>query len=276
MVRGIYAAASGALVAQSQADNVANNLANVNSSGFKQTLLQIESAPSLDIYRIQTDPGHASGRALPGVPVSVPVGPLGTGSQVYDTPEDFAQGPLQQTGNRLDLALTGANQFFTIGTPNGVRYTRDGQFAIDANGTLRTMDGNPVLNTQGRAVTLNAQQGPVTFNPDGTITQAPQAGQTAAASTQVGTLQIASFGNLLALRKEGDNNFVDTGNAQPAAAQNASVQQGSLERSNGNVVRSMVDLITAERWFEANERVIKAEDDATSQDINYLAKPVNG
>ena len=90
MVRGIYAAASGALVAQSQADNVANNLANVNSSGFKQTLLQIESAPSLDIYRIQTDPGQTSGSATPGVSVAAPVGPLGTGSQVYDTPEDFA------------------------------------------------------------------------------------------------------------------------------------------------------------------------------------------
>ncbi len=275
MVRGLYAAASGALVAQSQADNVANNLANVTSSGFKQTLLQIESAPSLDIYRIQTDPGHAAGRALPGVPVAVPIGALGTGAQIYDTPEDFAQGPLQQTGNRLDLALTGANQFFTIATPNGVRYTRDGQFTLDANGTLRTMDGNPVLGTTGRPVVVNAQQGPLTFNTDGTVTQAPQAGQTAAASTQVGTLQIASFNNLNALRKEGDNNFVDTGGAQPAATQNVSVQQGSLEKSNGNVVRAMVDLITAERWFDANERAMKAEDDATSQDINNVAKPIS-
>ncbi|HZY97966.1 MAG TPA: flagellar hook-basal body complex protein [Candidatus Baltobacteraceae bacterium] len=273
MVRGLYAAASGALAAQSQADNVANNLANVNSSGFKQTLLQIESAPTLDIYRIQTDPGHTSGRALPGVPVAVPVGPLGTGSQIYDTPEDFAQGPLQQTGNRLDLALTGANQFFTIATPNGVRYTRDGQFTLDANGTLRTLDGNPVLSTTGRPIVFNTQQGTATFNSDGTVTQAPQAGQAAAAATQLGTLQLASFGNLLALRKEGDNNFVDTGNAQPGATQNVSVQQGFLEKSNGNVVRAMVDLITAERWFDANQRVMKAEDDATSQDITYVAKP---
>jgi flagellar basal-body rod protein FlgF len=274
LVRGLYAAASGALVAQSQAENVANNLANVNSSGFKQTLLQIESAPTLDIYRIQTDPGHAAGRATPGVPVSVPVGPLGTGAQIYDTPEDFAQGPLQQTGNRLDLALTGANQFFTIATQNGVRYTRDGQFTLDAAGTLRTLDGNPVLGSTGRPIVFNTTQGPATFNIDGTVTQAPQRGQTGAAVTQLGTLQIASFGNLLALRKEGDNNFVDTGNAQPAATQNISLQQGALEKSNGNVVRAMVDLITAERWFDANQRVMKAEDDATSQDINYLAKPI--
>jgi flagellar basal-body rod protein FlgF len=275
LVRGMYAAASGALVAQSLADNVANNLANVNSSGFKQTLLQIESAPSLDIYRIQTDPGHVSGRALPGVPVAAHVGALGTGSQIYDTPEDFAQGPLQQTGNRLDLALSGTNQFFTILTPNGVRYTRDGQFTLDANGILRTMDGNAVLGTTGRPIALNAQQGPATFNTDGTVTQAPQAGQTSAAATQIGTLQIASFNNLTALRKEGDNAFVDTGNARPVAAQNVSLQQGFLEKSNGNVVRAMVDLITAERWFDANERVMKAEDDATSQDISNVAKPIS-
>jgi len=130
-----------------------------------------------------------------------------------------------------------------------------------------------VLGTTGRAINVNIQQGSVTFNTDGSITQAPQAGQTAAATTQLGSLQITSFGNLVALRKEGDNNFVDTGNAQPATTANASVQQGFLEKSNGNVVRAMVDLITAERWFDANERAIKAQDDATSQDINYVAKP---
>jgi flagellar basal-body rod protein FlgG len=275
LVRGIYAAASGALVAQSQADNVANNLANVNSNGFKQTLLQVESAPTLDIYRIQTDPGQAPGRAIPGVPVAPYVGTLGTGSQIHDTPEDFSQGPIEQTGNRFDLALTGANQFFTILTPQGVRYTRDGQFTLNGNGVLQTRDGNVVLNNAGQPVTFNVQLGPVTVESDGTISQSPQRGQTGAANTQLGTLRIASFGNLLALRKEGDNNFVDTGNAQPQATANVSVQQGALEKSNGNVVRAMVDLIDAERWFEANERVIKAQDDATNQAISNVAKPTS-
>jgi len=273
LVRGLYTAASGALVAQSLADNVANNLANVNSSGFKQTLLQIQSAPTLDIYRIQTDPGHAAGRATPGVPVAPYVGALGSGAQIYDTPEDFAQGPVEPTGNRYDLALTGENQFFTIVTPQGVRYTRDGQFTVDANGTLRTLDGNTVLGTNGQAITINQTQGIVTVLPDGTVTQAPQPGQSTAATTVLGTLQLTSFGNLLALRKEGDNNFVDTGNAAPAATAAASVEQGFLEKSNGNVVRSMVDLITAERWFDANERVIKAQDDAINQDITNLVRP---
>lgn len=275
MIRGLYTAASGALVAQSMADNVASNLANVSSSGFKQTLMQIQSAPSLDIYRMQTDPGHAAGRALPGVPVSQAVGSLGTGSQIYDTPEDFTQGPLQQTGNRLDVALLGGNGFFTILTPQGVRYTRDGQFSLNPNGNLVTQDGNFVLGTDGRPIQYNEQQGIATIAADGTITQAAQAGQTSAAQTQIGALAITSFANLSALRKEGANNFVDTGNAQPGAAANVTVEQGSLEQSNGNVVRAMVDLITANRWFDANERVIKAEDDAVNQDITNVARPTS-
>jgi flagellar basal-body rod protein FlgG len=254
------------------ADNVASNLANVNSSGFKQTLLQIESAQTLDVYRIQTDPGHASGRATPGVPVAPYVGALGTGAQVYDTPEDFTQGPVQETGNRLDVALTGENQFFVIQTPRGIRYTRDGQFTLDANAALRTMDGNFVLGTTGRPIVLNQQQGPATIGSDGTITQGAQGFQSQASVTIAGTIAVASFGNLLALRKEGDNNFVDTGNAQPAAAPAASMEQGFLEKSNGNTVRAMVDLITAERWFDANQRMMKAQDDATNQAITNVAK----
>jgi flagellar basal-body rod protein FlgF len=272
LVRGLYTAASGALVAQSQADNVANNLANVDTSGFKQTLLQIQSAPALEIYRFQTDPGRQPGRATPGVSVAPYVGALGTGAQIYDTPQDFAQGPLEETGNPYDLALSGSNAFFTIRTPQGIRYTRDGQFSLDAAGNLVTMDGNPVLSTNGTPVTINAQLGKVTIAPDGTISQGPAAGQTTGTNVVTGRIALASFGNLLALRPEGDNDFVDTGNARPAPATAASVQQGYLEKSNGNIVRSMVDLITAERWFDANERVIKAEDDATNQDITNLAK----
>lgn len=272
MVRGLYAAASGALVAQSQADNVANNLANVDTSGFKQTLLQIQSAGSLDIYRIQTDPGHQSGRALPGVSVAPYVGALGTGAQIYDTPQDFAQGPLERTGNPYDLGLTGANAFFSIQTPQGVRYTRDGQFTVNAAGNLVTMDGNPVLSAGGTPIKINQQLGKVTIGADGTVSQGAATGQTTGTNQIVGQIALTSFGNLLALRPEGNDNFVDTGTAQPGATTAAGMQQGYLEKSNGNIVRSMVDLITAERWFDANERVIKAEDDATNQDITNVAK----
>jgi flagellar basal-body rod protein FlgF len=267
LIRGLYTAASGALVAESMAENVANNLANVTSSGFKQTLLQIQSAPTLDLYRIQTDPGQSPNRATPGISVAPHVGQLGTGSWVYDTPENFSQGALEQTGNKYDLALTGSdNAFFTIQTAQGIRYTRDGQFTVNANNNLTTMDGNLVLGQNNRPLTVLPALGPVSISTDGTLSQA---GQT------FGQVELTGFNNLLALRKEGDNNFVDTGNAQPGApGVNVGVQQGFLEKSNGNVVTSMVDLITAERWFDANERAIKTEDDATNQLIGNVARPL--
>ena len=263
MVRGLYTSASGALVAESMVDNVANNLANVNTSGFKQTLLQVQSAPTLDIYRIQTDPGKTATGALSGVPVAQAVGLLGTGSQVYDTPTSFEQGPIRQTGNPLDLAITGnANAFFTIQTPNGVRYTRDGEFAEDGQGILRTRDGNTVLSTQGTQIQLQ-NQGAVTIGKDGTVFQNGQV---------VAQIQLTQFNSLLNLRPEGANNYVPSGNAGPSPTTTASVQQGALEASNANVVRSMVDLITAERWFDANEKSIKTQDDATNTAISQVAK----
>ncbi len=263
MVRGLYTAASGALVAQSMVDNVANNLANVNTTGFKQTLLQIESAPTLDIYRIQTDPGKVAGKALPGVPTAQYVGRLGTGSWIYDTPTSYRQGALQSTGNPLDLAISGTqNAFFAVATPNGVRYTRNGEFVKDAQGVLRTQDGNAVLSTQGQPITLQ-DQGDVQIATDGTVSQNGQ---------RVAQLEITAFGSLANLRPEGANNYAVTGNAAPGPALGASVQQGYLEKSNANVIRSMVDLITAERWFDANEKSVKTQDDATQQAIMQVAK----
>ncbi len=272
MVRGLYTSASGALVAQSMADNVANNLANVDTSGFKQTLLQIQSAPSLDIYRIQTDPGKTAANPLAGTPVAQEVGQLGTGALIYDTPTSYDQGSLNHTGNPLDVAITGtANAFFTVQTPNGVRYTRDGEFTEDGQGVLRTRDGNTVLNTQGQQIQLAPSSGPVTIQADGTIVQ--NGGPNNARSSQVvGQLAITQFNSLLNLRPEGVNNYATSGNAGPTATTTATIQQGSIETSNANVVKSMVDLITAERWFDANEKSIKTQDDATNTAISVVAK----
>ncbi len=272
MVRGLYTSASGALVAESMADNVANNLANVDTSGFKQTLLQIQSAPSLDISRIQTDPGKTVGNPLAGVPVHQEVGLLGTGALVYDTPTSYDQGSLQQTGNPLDVAITNSpNAFFTIQTPNGVRYTRDGEFAENGQGFLQTRDGNAVLNTQGQPIQLSPSSGAVTIQSDGTIVQ--NGGPNNAQSSQVvGQLAITQFNSLLNLRPEGINNYAISGNAGPTPTTTATVQQGSIETSNANVVKSMVDLITAERWFDANEKSIKTQDDATNTAISVVAK----
>jgi flagellar basal body rod protein FlgG len=250
------------LVAQSQADAIANNLANVNTNGFKQTLLQVQSAPTLDIYRMQNVPGATAGVAAPAAPY---VGSLGTGARIYDTPASFAQGTLEQTGNPLDVAISGTNGFFAVGTGQGVRYTRDGQFLRDGNGLLATQDGDPVLGTNGRPISV--PNGPFTVGTDGTIVQNGR---------NLGQLQVVQFGNLTALRPQGDNFFQNTGNAAPSPATAASVQQGALEKSGTNVVRSMVDLINAERWFDTNQKMVQTQDDATEQAISAVGKTQHG
>jgi len=257
LVRGLYAAAAGALVAQAKADTIANNLANVNTAGFKNTLMQIQASVPFAIYRIQTDPGQTPGRATPGIATQQYVGPLGTGALVEDTPTGYEQGALQKTNNPLDLALGGPG-FFTIQTAQGVRYTRDGEFVTTAQGVLETQDGDQVLGTNGQPIVIPPSNDPATFrvsiSSDGAVSQG---------ANRLGQIAITQFGNLTALRPEGANRFVDTGGANPAPDTTTSINQGFLEASNANVVRSMVSLIDAERWFEANQNMIEAEDKAT-------------
>ena len=266
MVRGLYISASGALVAQANVDLIANNLANVNTGGFKRSLMQIASDQPMDLYRIQTDPGQVSGAALPGVPTMAPIGKLGMGAQISDTRTSFAQGALEQNGNPLNFALQG-NGFFTIQTPQGLRYTRNGDFVRNAQGLLTTQDGNLVL----------GQKGAITIPPDGTILVDGQGNisvQLAAQGsvpTQLDQVRITQFANPFQLRPQGDNLFVDQG-AQPIADQQTSVYQGMLEKSNADVIRSMVDLISNQRWFDANEKSIAAQDDATSLAIQQVAR----
>ncbi|MDP9018005.1 MAG: flagellar hook-basal body protein, partial [Candidatus Eremiobacteraeota bacterium] len=235
-----------------------NNLANVNTTGFKSTLLQVEAARPFELYRIQTDPGKTQGSPLPGAHVAQYVGALGTGSLVMDTPTEFAEGAFAQTGNTLDMALAG-NGFFTIQTPQGVRYTRDGGFVRNAQGLLSTQSGDLVLGNGG-AIAVPAT-GKLEIGSDGTISSNGQV---------IDQLRLTQFANQVALRPEGDNRFVDTGAARPSAAATTTVNQGFLEKSNANVVRSMVDLINAQRWFQANEKAMQAQDDLTNSVIQNV------
>ncbi len=260
MVRGLYTAAAGALVAQSAVDAIANNLANVNTVGFKRTLLQVQAQPDRAIYRAQTDPGHTPGARIDGVATLQYVGRLGSGAQVYDTPAGFEQGALAATGNDLDVALSGPG-FLAVRAGNGaLRYTRDGALERDANGFLSAQNGDRVLG-RGGPIALPAT-GKIGIARDGTITVDGRA---------YDRLNVVEFANPAALRPEGANRFVDTGaGARPAAATTA--VQGSLEKSNADVVRSMVDLIANQRWFDANEKVIQTEDDASGVAISTVGR----
>lgn len=261
MVRGLYTAATGALVAQANVDVIANNLANVNTAGFKRTLMQIEAGPKTQIFRDQTDPGRVPGNRLPGVSAHEAVGGLGFGSRVYDTPTNFDQGAIAQTGNKLDLALAGPGFFAVRDGANQVRYTRDGGFLRSAAGGLVTNNGDTVLGTNGQPFGL-PQQGDVEID---------RAGRVSVGGAPQGQIAVFEFRNLTNLRPEGANKFIDVG-AIPQVATNSTVLQGAQEKSNGDVVRSMVDLISNERWFDANEKMIQTQDEATSIAVSTVGK----
>jgi flagellar basal-body rod protein FlgF len=267
----MYTATSGALVAQAAVDTIANNLANVNTAGFKQTLLQIQAQPQIELYRIQTDPGQLPNARTPGVPTQVPIGSLGSGAHIYDTPSDLAQGALSTTGNDLDVALSGPG-FFALQAGDGTRaYTRDGSFGRDATGYLVASNGDRVLGSDGNPILL-PDTGKVGIARDGTVTVMAQGVGQASAAQTVGQLQIVEFGNAKALRPQGASRFIDTGAAAPAAATQTTALQGSVETSNANVITSMVGLITNERWFDMNIQMITAQDTITGQAIQSVGR----
>jgi len=261
LVRGMYTAASGALVAQSAVDTIANNLANVNTAGFKRTLLQVQSQPERALYRFQIDPVGSPGGTVAGAPAQQLIGALGTGAQIYDTPADYAQGALAVTGNDLDVALSGPG-FFTLRDANGaVSYTRDGAFVRDQNGLLTAQNGDRVVNAAGAAIAL-PQTGKLEIGRDGSVSVD---GRT------YDRLGIVEFANTTNLRPEGSSRFLDAG-AGVRAAVNTSALQGSLEKSNADVVHSMVDLIANERWFDANQKSIQTQDDAVALAVQTVGR----
>lgn len=261
MVRGLYTSAAGALVAQANIDNIANNLANVSTNGFKRTLLQIQSQPETDIYRYQTDPGTLPDNRLAGTPSQVLLGQLGSGAQIYATPVEFDQGQIAVTNNTLDFALSGPGFFAVRNTAGAVSYTRDGQFVRDSTGNLVNMAGDDVLSPNGGTIQI-PPIGKVEVDTAGNINVDGQN------SAQIGVFE---FNNRANLAIQGSNSYTDpTNTAGIHAATATSVLQYSQEKSNSDVVRSIVDLITNERWFEANEKSIQTQDAATNQAISQV------
>jgi flagellar basal body rod protein FlgG len=263
LVRGLYTAASGAIVAQANVDVISNNLANVNTSGFKRALMQVEAGPKTTIYRDQTDPGQSSDGRTRGVAVHALVGDLGFGSQIYDTPTVFDQGAIQQTGNPLDVALSGPG-FLTVRDGAGATaYVRGGSLTTNAQGTLVTNTGDAVVGTDGRPIVI-AQQGDVQIDRTGRLTSN---------GAPAGQLAVVEFANLAAVRPQGANKFVSAG-AAPKAAASTTVLQGAQEKSNADVITSMVALIANERWFDANQKMIQTQDTEVGAAITTVGKTI--
>jgi flagellar basal-body rod protein FlgG len=262
MIRALYTAASGMMAQETNLDNVANNLANSSTVGFRQRRLQFEDL----VYQSLIMPGAAATQQTTLVAgLQVGLGVRTAASEVIQLQGDFTQ-----TGNPLDLTIQGQG-FFQVLLPDGqTAYTRAGSFHLDATGNLVTQDGDPVQ----PSVTIPPGATSITVGTDGTIS-VTLAGQTAA--QQVGAIQLALFNNAGGLNSTGSNLFLATSASgdpiigTPGGSEGlGSVVQGMLEQSNVSVVDEFVQMIVAQRSYEANSRVVSSADQML-QDINNLS-----
>ena len=251
MIRSLYVAATGLQAQQINMDVIANNLANVNTTGFKSGRTVFQDL----LYQNLTQPGAQSSQTT-----LYPSGlQLGTGVAPVATERLFTEGNLTQTGNSLDVAING-NGFFQILQPDGtIAYTRDGTFQLNNQGQLVNSSGYPLQ----PAITIPASAQNITIGNDGTVS-VTLPGQ--AAAQQVGPIQLASFINPAGLQSIGGNLYLQTGSSgspntgQPTLNGLGSVQQGYLEASNVNVVSALVDMISTQRAYEINSKAVQASD----------------
>ena len=251
MNAALWAAKTGLDAQQTEMAVISNNLANVNTTGFKQDRAVFEDL----LYQNQTQAGADTSQTTQS-----PSGmSIGTGVQVVSTEKDYSQGSLTQTGNPLDIAIQGQG-FFQIQMPDGTTaYTRDGTFQTNAQGQLVTSSG--YLVQPGITIPQGAQS--VTIGSDGTVS-VTLAGQSA--PTQVGQIQLANFINPPGLQPIGQNLLVQSaasGSPQtgsPATNGLGSLSQGELESSNVNVVEELVNMIQTQRAYEMNSKAINTVD----------------
>ncbi len=263
MIRALYSAASGMAAQQLNVDNIANNLANANTNGFKMRRTQFQDL----LYQSVVQPGAAA-----GAQTIVPSGlQLGLGTRPASNEIIFTQGSFQQTDNPLDLVIQGKG-FFQVLLPTGqLAYTRDGGFQLDLNGNLVTSSGNLVQ----PQITIPPQAQSITIAGDGTVTYT-QPGQSA--SQIAGQIQLALFPNPAGLNSIGQNLLQQTdasGNptvANPGGQEGlGTLMQGYVEGSNVSVVEEFINMIVSQRAYEASSKVVKTADEMY-QEINNITQ----
>lgn len=252
MIRGLWTAATGMQAQQLNIDVTANNIANVNTTGFKKSRADFQDL----LYENLREAGSASSEATE-VPTGIQVG---HGTRTAAVQKLFSQGSYQNTENELDLAIEG-DGFFQVIQPNGeTAYTRAGSFKLDSDGRIVTSDGFPLE----PEMTIPSDAVSVTVGVDGTVS-AVLAGDTAA--TEIGTLQLARFTNPAGLNSIGRNLYMPTSASGDALTGTAgedglgTISQGFLEMSNVNIVAELVNMISAQRAYELNSRTIRAADE---------------
>jgi len=269
--KGIYTALSGAMAQTLKMDTIANNIANVNTVGFKrdqQTFGEYLTAVEKEQQVIQ----------VPRVPASIEsFYDMNGGDKSFvdsaGTYTNFEQGSLKTTGGKLDVALDGPG-FFEISTPQGIRLTRAGNFMVDGNGQLVNKDGHPVLLEKSEGDTSensNSEQRAVKFSGHQQV-YISDAGEVFDGETKMGKLSVLNVLNSESLQKVGNNNYDFKPNMAPqvVSIKNPTMKQGFIETSNVNIINEMTDMIMAQRVFEGTQKAMKTYDEMADKLINQV------
>ncbi|AJQ25934.1 flagellar basal-body rod protein FlgG [Pelosinus fermentans] len=259
MMRSLWTAASGMVAQQANIDVVSNNLANVNTTGFKKSRSDFEDL----MYQTMRQSGSAT-----GADTQLPTGiQLGSGVRQVATQKIYTQGPTQSTGNDLDMTIEG-DGFFQITMADGtINYTRDGAFKRDDQGRIVTSEGYPLE----PAITIPEGSSKIEISSDGRVS-AQLAGQNA--SQELGQIQLVKFVNPAGLDSTGHNLLKETAASgtpvasDPGVDGTGTIMQKYLEMSNVQVVEEMVNMIVAQRAYEINSKAITTSDNMLEQAAN--------
>ncbi len=260
MKRGLYTASTGMTTQMQRMDVISNNLANVNTTGFKRDDVTIRSFDDIMLERMN-EPKDAYGSPY----FNDQIGELGFGVTIDKVTTDFTTGSHSMTDSPLDFALDG-DAFFTISVPQGDGtekefYTRNGSFKLTADGYLVTSQGYKVL----------GENGPINLSEYQAVPAVAKNGEIVMGDTVVDKLKITSFEDNNELRKITDD-FYDVTDQAVKSYKDFTVRQGYLETSNVNSVREMVEMISLQRNYEANQKTIQTEDTIMSKVANDIGR----
>jgi flagellar basal-body rod protein FlgG len=262
MVRGWYTGASGMAAQQARLDAISNNLANVDTTSYKRDITVSKNFPELLLRRMDDDGVYKT--PFGSADVAPVIGKIGLGVELNELYTDFEQGSFKPTSNDSDMALEGKG-FFSVETPAGERYTRNGNFSVGVEGYLMTKEGYPVMGEKGR---IDVKGLKYTVNKNGEVWGRPIA-NSEADSKLVDRLKLVTFENDRFIQKQGSSLYKDTEVSGPAISAEGKnrpiVAQGFVEASNVNVVNEMVQMIEVNRAYEANQKTIQSEDSMMSK-----------
>ena len=257
MIKGLYTSYTGMVNEQHRLDTLANNLANADTNGYKKEGATSQAFDDVLAYKIKdvSEAGNLPRR----------MGILNPGVKIGENYLDWSEGPFKETGNTYDLALAGkgffAVEFTSKSGETSVKYSRDGNFTVDAKGNLVTQEGDYVLNSSGGHINLNPLL-ESSINRQGQITQN---------GAVVATIGVTDFENYDYIEKYGENYYQPVDGATPLKP-NTQVYSGYLEQSNVSVVDEMVNMITIQRSYEANQKLIQTFDSSLEISATRIGK----